>query len=58
MITIQHGLMMGIFGTLITIIGMTIAYIFAYNATKPKPKREPNPTDDLFKADKLPDDVL
>ena len=56
--TVEHGLMMGIFGMLITIVGMMIAYIVGYNATKPEPKREPNPTDDLFKADRLPDDVL
>jgi hypothetical protein len=47
--TVEHGLMMGIFGMLITIIGMMIAYIVGYNSTKPKPKREPNPVDDLFK---------
>ena len=49
MITFTHGLMMGIFGMLITILGMMIAYIVGYNATKPEPKREPNPTDDLFR---------
>ena len=56
--TLQYGLLLGVFGTLITIIGMMIAYVLGYNATKPEPKREPNPTDDLFKADRLPDDVL
>jgi len=58
MITFTHGLIMGIFGMLITIVGMMIAYVIGYNATKPKPKKEPSPLDDLFKADRLPDDVL
>ena len=55
---LEHGLLLGVFGTLITIVGMMIAYILGYNATKPKPKKEPSPLDDLFKADRLPDDVL
>ena len=38
MITFTHGLIMGIFGMLITIVGMMIAYIIGYNITKPKPK--------------------
>ncbi len=58
MITLQHGLLMGVLGILITIVGMMIAYIIAYNSVKPKPKKEPSPLDDLLKADKLPDDVL
>ena len=56
--TVEYGLLFGIFGTLITIVGMMIAYILGYNAIKPKPKKEPSPLDDLFKADRLPDDVL
>ena len=58
MMTLQYGLLLGILGMLITIVGMMIAYILAYNAAKPKPKKEPSPLDDLFKADRLPDDVL
>lgn len=58
--TFEYGLLMGVFGTLVTIVGMMIAYIVAWENIKPKPKRKPNPTDDLFnvKASKLPDDVL
>ena len=56
--TLEYGLLLGVFGTLITIVGMMIAYILGYNAIKPKPKKEPSPLDDLFKADRLPDDVL
>lgn len=56
--TLQYGLLMGVLGILITVVGMMIAYIIGYQAIKPKPKREPSPLDDLFKADKLPDDVL
>ena len=56
--TVEYGLLFGVFGTLITIVGMMISYIVGYNATKPKPKKEPSPLDDLFKADRLPDDVL
>ena len=52
MITLQHGLLMGVFGILITIVGMMIAYIIGYNTVKPKPKKEPSPLDDLLKADK------
>ena len=58
MMTLQYGLLLGVLGMLITIVGMMIAYILAYNAVKPKPKKESSPLDDLFKADKLPDDVL
>ena len=47
--TLEYGLLLGVFGTLITIVAMMIAYIVGYNATKPEPKREPNPTDDLFR---------
>jgi len=47
--TVEYGLLFGVFGTLITIVGMMIAYVLGYNAIKPKPKREPNPTDDLFR---------
>ena len=56
--TLQYGLLLGVFGTLITIMGMMIAYIVSYNGIKPKPKEEPNPLSDLLKADRLPDDVL
>ena len=56
--TLEYGLLLGVFGTLITIVGMMIAYILGYNAIKPKLKKEPSPLDDLLKADKLPDDVL
>ena len=56
--TLEYGLLFGVFGTLITIVGMMIAYVIGYNAIKPKPKKEPSPLDDLFKADRLPDDVL
>lgn len=56
--TLQYGLLLGVLGILITVVGMMIAYIIGYQAIKPKPKREPSPLDDLFKADKLPDDVL
>ena len=56
--TLEYGLLLGVFGTLITIVAMMIAYVIGYNATKPKPKKEPSPLDDLFKADRLPDDVL
>lgn len=56
--TLEYGLLLGVFGTLITIAGMMIAYVIGYNAIKPKPKKEPSPLDDLFKADRLPDDVL
>jgi len=56
--TLEYGLLLGVFGTLITIAGMMIAYVIGYNAKKPKPKKEPSPLDDLFKADRLPDDVL
>ena len=56
--TLQYGLLFGVFGTLITIVGMMIAYVLGHNAIKPKPKKEPSPLDDLFKADRLPDDVL
>ena len=56
--TLEYGLLLGVFGTLITIAGMMIAYVIGYNATKPKPKKAPSPLDDLFKADRLPDDVL
>jgi len=47
--TLQYGLLFGVFGTLITIVGMMIAYVIGYNATKPKPKKEPSPLDDLFR---------
>lgn len=56
--TLQYGLLMGLFGTMITIVGFMIAYIVGYNAVKPIPKKEPSPVDDLFKADRLPDDTL
>ena len=58
--TFEYGLLMGVFGILFTIVGLMIAYIVAYETVKPKPKREPNPTDDLLnmKANRLPDDVL
>ena len=56
--TLQYGLLLGIFGILLTVVGMMIAYIVGYNAIKPKPKREPSPLDNLLKADRLPDDVL
>ena len=56
--TFGYGLILGIFGILITVVGMMIAYIVAWDTVKPKPKRKPNPVDDLFKADKMPDDVL
>ena len=56
--TLQYGLLLGVLGILITVVGMMISYIIGYQAIKPKPKREPSPLDDLFKADKLPDDVL
>lgn len=56
--TLGYGLILGIFGILLTVVGMMIAYIVGYNSTKPKPKKQPSPLDDLFKADKLPDDVL
>ena len=58
MMTVEYGWLLGVLGTLITIVGMMIAYIVGYNATKPKPKKQPSPLDDLFKVDKLPDDVL
>ena len=58
MMTLQYGLLLGVLGILITIVCMMIAYIVGYNATKPKPKKQPSPLDDLFKTDKLPDDVL
>ena len=58
MMTLQYGLLLGIFGILLTVVGMMIAYIVGYNAIKPKPKREPSPLDNLLKADRLPDDVL
>jgi len=47
--TVEYGLLFGVFGTLITIVGMMIVYVLGYNAIKPKPKKEPNPTDDLFR---------
>jgi hypothetical protein len=56
--TLEYGLLLGVFGTLITIVAMMIAYVIGYNVIKPKPKKEPSPLDDLFKADRLPDDVL
>jgi hypothetical protein len=56
--TLEYGLLLGVFGTLITIVAMMIAYVIGYNDIKPKPKKEPSPLDDLFKADRLPDDVL
>lgn len=56
--TFGYGLILGIFGILLTVVGMMIAYIVAWDTVKPKPKRKPNPVDDLFKVDKLPDDVL
>lgn len=58
MMTLQYGLILGIFGTLLTVVVMMVAYIISYQVTKPKPKRVPRATDDLFKADILPDDVL
>jgi hypothetical protein len=56
--TLEYGLLLGVFGTLITIVAMMIVYVIGYNVIKPKPKKEPSPLDDLFKADRLPDDVL
>jgi len=47
--TLEYGLLLGVFGTLITIVGMMIAYILGYNAIKPKLKKEPSPLDDLFR---------
>jgi len=47
--TLEYGLLLGVFGTLITIAGMMIAYVIGYNAKKPKPKKEPSPLDDLFR---------
>ena len=49
MMTLQYGLLLGVLGILITIVCMMIAYIVGYNATKPKPKKQPSPLDDLFK---------
>ena len=47
--TLEYGLLLGVFGTLITIVAMMIAYVIGYNATKPESKREPSPLDDLFR---------
>jgi len=47
--TLGYGLILGIFGILLTIVGMMIAYIIGYQVTKPKPKKEPSPLDDLFR---------
>ena len=47
--TLGYGLLLGILGILLTTVGMMIAYILGYNATKPKPKKEPSPLDDLFR---------
>ena len=58
MMTLAHGLAMGVFGTLFTVTGMFVALYIGYNSTKPIKKRPPNPLDNLMKADKLPDDVL
>ena len=56
--TLEHGLAMGVFGTLFTVTGMFIALYIGYNSTKPIKKIPPNPLDNLMKADRLPDDVL
>lgn len=47
--TLEHGLILGIFGILLTIVGMMIAYIIGYQVIKPKPKKESNALDDLLK---------
>ena len=47
--TLGYGLILGIFGILLTVVGMMIAYIVAWDKVKPKPKRKPNPVDDLFR---------
>jgi len=44
------GLLMGVFGCLVTFIGFMIAYIVAgKHIEKKNEKKEPNPVDDLFK---------
>lgn len=50
--TLIDGLLLGILGTLITIVGMMIAYIIGYNVTKPKQKKELNALDELLKRHK------
>jgi len=52
--TLQYGLLLGIFGILLTVVVMMIAYVIGYNAVKPKPKKESSPLDDLLKANRLP----
>jgi len=47
--TLQYGLILGIFGILLTVVVMMIAYVIGYNAVKSKPKKEPSPLDDLFR---------
>jgi len=50
--TLEHGLILGIFGILLTIVGMMIAYIIGYNVTKPKQKKELNALDELLERHK------
>jgi len=50
--TLEHGLILGIFGILLTIVGMMIAYIIGYQITKPKPKKELNALDELLRRHK------
>jgi len=47
--TLGYGLILGIFGILLTVVGMMIAYIIGYQVIKPKPKKESNALDDLLK---------
>ena len=47
--TLEHGLLLGVFGILLSIVGMMIAYIVAYNVTKSKPKKELNALDELLR---------
>lgn len=56
--TLAHGLAMGVFGTLFTVISMFVALYISYNSTKPIKKEPPSPLDNILKADRLPDDVL
>ena len=56
--TLIHGLAMGVFGTLFTVIGMFIALKIGYENSKPEVKVPSSPLDNLMKADRVPDDVL
>ena len=52
MFDLQHGLMFGLFGILITICGFMIAYIVAWKHLEQslhKTNRKPHPMDDLMK---------